>query len=290
MPDNRAMLRVFEDAGSCPRGRSTAATRGAVPDRSRPRPTGRRVDERDHVAVAASLAPFFAPAHGRRGRRLARRGSIGGRSSATSSPADFAGAAYPVNREGEPGRRRAGLPVDRRDPEPIDLGVDLRSRRSRARRGRGGAAEGDARALRDLGGVRGDRDRGHPPPGAAARARARARRAPRRPELPRDLVRRGRPERDLRAPRVPGREHRLLLPERRARPRPARAGRRARPRPLGLRLHREQGGRLLERPARVLGGRPGHRSRPALPGVVRQPAQVRARRPAASRGRSRSWR
>ena len=65
---------------------------------------------------------------------------------------------------------------------------------------------------------------------------------------------------------------------------------RARPRLLGVRLDRQQGGRLVERPARVVGGRPGHRRRAALPRVVRQPAQVRAASPAASRAASRSSR
>ena len=48
---------------------------------------------------------------------------------------------------------------------------------------------------------------------------------------------------------------RLLVAERRARARAARGCRHARPRPLRVRLDREQGGRLDERPARVVGGR-----------------------------------
>ena len=68
------------------------------------------------------------------------------------------------------------------------------------------------------------------------------------------------PERDLRAARAPAGTDRLLLAERRARPRAAREGVRARPRLLGVRLDRQQGRRLLERPARVLGGRSGARS------------------------------
>ena len=60
-----------------------------------------RVDERDHAAVTASLRPFFAP------RSLVvvgasrRRGSIGGELFRNVLAADFQGAAYPVNRDGE---------------------------------------------------------------------------------------------------------------------------------------------------------------------------------------------
>ena len=79
-----------------------------------------------------------------------------------------------------------------------------------------------------------------------------------RPELPRNRGRRPEPERDIRARGVPPGHDRVLVAERRARPRAARGGRGARARPLGLRLDRQQGGRLVERPARVVGGRRGH--------------------------------
>ena len=61
-----------------------------------------RVDARDHLAVTASLRPFFEP------RSIAvigasrRRGSIGGELFRNVLTADFVGAAYPVNRDGEP--------------------------------------------------------------------------------------------------------------------------------------------------------------------------------------------
>ena len=66
-------------------------------------------------------------------------------------------------------------------------------------------------------------------------------------------------QRHLRPARLPAGPDRLLVAVRGARPRAARAGRGARARPLRVRLDRQQGRRLLERPARVLGGRPGHR-------------------------------
>jgi hypothetical protein len=45
-------------------------------------------------------------------------------------------------------------------------------------------------------------------------------------------------------------------------------------------IGRQQGRSVEQRSARVLGAGPGHRCRAAVPGVVREPAQVRARRAA----------
>jgi acetyl coenzyme A synthetase (ADP forming)-like protein len=82
-----------------------------------------RVDERDHLAVTASLRAFFAP------RSLVvvgasrRRGSIGGELFRNVLAADFEGAAYPVNRDGEPvGGVKAFNSVEEL-PEPVDLAV-----------------------------------------------------------------------------------------------------------------------------------------------------------------------
>jgi acetyl coenzyme A synthetase (ADP forming)-like protein len=82
-----------------------------------------RVDERDHVAVTASLQPFFAP------RSLAvvgasrRRGSIGGELFRNVITADFTGAAYPVNRDGEPVGGVRGYRSFEELPETVDLAV-----------------------------------------------------------------------------------------------------------------------------------------------------------------------
>jgi acetate---CoA ligase (ADP-forming) len=102
LPENAAMLAVFRDAGF---EVARELERGAVEVRFPIAPTETfraRVDERDHLAVTASLRPFFAP------RSLAvvgashRRGSIGGELFRNVLAADFQGTAYPVNRDGEP--------------------------------------------------------------------------------------------------------------------------------------------------------------------------------------------
>src|SRR5947208_7101689 len=101
LPDNAAMLGVFQDAGfevarELDGGEIEVRFPIATTETFRA-----RVDERDHLAVTASLRPFFAP------RSLVvvgasrRRGSIGGELFRNVLAADFQGAAYPVNRDGE---------------------------------------------------------------------------------------------------------------------------------------------------------------------------------------------
>ncbi|MFL5909689.1 MAG: GNAT family N-acetyltransferase [Gaiellaceae bacterium] len=82
-----------------------------------------RVEERDHIAVAASLRPFFEP------RTVAvigasrRRGSIGGELFRNVLEADFDGAAYPVNRGGEPVAGVRGYDSITEIPDEIELAV-----------------------------------------------------------------------------------------------------------------------------------------------------------------------
>jgi acetyl coenzyme A synthetase (ADP forming)-like protein len=82
-----------------------------------------RVEERDHVAVAASLRPFFEPASVAVIGASRRRGSIGGELFRNVLEADFEGAAYPVNRDGEPvaGVRAYGSIAE--IPDPVELAV-----------------------------------------------------------------------------------------------------------------------------------------------------------------------
>jgi len=123
MPENRAMLGVFEGAG-------LEVTReldgGEFEVRFPIAPTERFIrtrDERDHLAVTASLRPFFEPKSVAVIGASRRRGSIGGELFRNVLAADFVGAAYPVNRDGEP---VGGVPAYKSIadvPEVLDLAV-----------------------------------------------------------------------------------------------------------------------------------------------------------------------
>jgi acetyl coenzyme A synthetase (ADP forming)-like protein len=123
MPENRAMLGVFEGTG-------LEVTReledGEFEVRFPIAPTERyreRVDERDHLAVTASLRPFFEPMSVAVVGASRRRGSIGGELFRNVLAADFSGAAYPVNRDGEP---VGGVPAYKSIadvPKVVDLAV-----------------------------------------------------------------------------------------------------------------------------------------------------------------------
>jgi acetate---CoA ligase (ADP-forming) len=101
MPDNIGMLRVFADAGF---EESRLLEAGTVEVRLQLEATESlrtRMDERDHVAVAASLEPFFRPAAVAVVGASSRTGSIGGELFRNVLRAEFKGVAYPVNRSGE---------------------------------------------------------------------------------------------------------------------------------------------------------------------------------------------
>jgi acetyl coenzyme A synthetase (ADP forming)-like protein len=123
LPENSAMLAVFRDAGF---EESRTLGGGEIEVHFPIAPTERfrvRVEERDHVAVAASLRPFFTPAGVAVIGASKRRGSIGGELFRNILAADFAGVAYPVNRAGE---AVAGVRAYRTIEEisdPVDLAV-----------------------------------------------------------------------------------------------------------------------------------------------------------------------
>jgi RimJ/RimL family protein N-acetyltransferase/predicted CoA-binding protein len=123
LPDNAAMLAVFRDAGfEVARklgGGEVEVSFPIAPTRS----FRDRVDERDHVAVAASLKPFFAPARVAVIGASRRRGSIGGELFRNVLAADFAGAAYPVNRTGEAVAGVRGYRSIEEIPDALDLAV-----------------------------------------------------------------------------------------------------------------------------------------------------------------------
>jgi acetyl coenzyme A synthetase (ADP forming)-like protein len=123
MAANVPMLRVFEDAGFTVTRHIEA---GAVEVRLSIAPTGayrERVDERDHVAVAASLAPFFSPRTVAVVGASSRRGSIGGELYRNVLDAGFEGTAYPVNLKGEPVAGVRAYSSVAELPDEIDLAV-----------------------------------------------------------------------------------------------------------------------------------------------------------------------
>ncbi|HXR10867.1 MAG TPA: GNAT family N-acetyltransferase [Gaiellaceae bacterium] len=123
LPDNQNMLVVFRDAGF---DVTRVLEGGSVEVRFPIAPTEHyreRVAERDHLAVRASLRPFFEPACVAVLGASARRGSIGGELFRNILAADFAGAAYPVNRGGDPVAGVHGYTCVADIPEKVDLVV-----------------------------------------------------------------------------------------------------------------------------------------------------------------------
>jgi acetate---CoA ligase (ADP-forming) len=123
LPENQVMLSVFENIGFVP----TRHLDGGVVEVKFPIEVTEgfqaRVDERDHIAVTASLRPFFEPSSVAVVGASARAGSIGGLLFRNILTGGYTGAAYPVNRSGEP---VAGVRAYRSIEEigdPIDLCV-----------------------------------------------------------------------------------------------------------------------------------------------------------------------
>jgi acetate---CoA ligase (ADP-forming) len=101
MHENSAMLGVFRDAGFKV---TRAGERGELEIRLAITPTSdyrEHVAARDHVAVRASLEPFFLPTSVAVIGASKRRGSIGGELFRNILAGDFTGSVYPVNRNGD---------------------------------------------------------------------------------------------------------------------------------------------------------------------------------------------
>jgi acetyl coenzyme A synthetase (ADP forming)-like protein len=123
LPENAAMLRVFSDAGF---DVARKLEEGTVELEFAIAPGAaylERVDQRDHAAVVASLRPFFAPAGVAVLGASPREGSIGGVLFRNIVAGGFAGAAYPVNRRGEPVAGIDGYASVDDLPGPVDLVV-----------------------------------------------------------------------------------------------------------------------------------------------------------------------
>jgi acetate---CoA ligase (ADP-forming) len=123
MSENAPMMRVFEDAGF---GVSRALDRGtfevAFPIESTDAYRG-HVEERDHLAVVASLRPFFAPESVAVIGASTRREAIGGIVFRNILAGEFKGATYPVNRNGEPVAGVRAYTTIEELPEQVDLAV-----------------------------------------------------------------------------------------------------------------------------------------------------------------------
>jgi acetyl coenzyme A synthetase (ADP forming)-like protein len=123
LPDNRDMLGVFEAAGF---ELARELQSGEVEVRFPIAATERyetRVAERDHTAVTASLRPFFEPKSLAVVGASRRRGSLGGELFRNVLAGDFAGAAYPVNRDGEPVAGVRAYRSIEEIPETVDVAV-----------------------------------------------------------------------------------------------------------------------------------------------------------------------
>ena len=240
--------------------------------------------------MTASLRPFFQPASVAVVGASRRRGSIGGELFRNILAGDFTGAAYPVNVKGEPVAGVRAYAQIAEIPDDVDLAVICLP----GERVLDAAEEALQKGVRALcvisaGFAEIGREGIERQEQLLALARAHGARivgpnclgiASAAVSLNATFAPRAFPTGRIGFSSQSGALGLALLER----------GRGARARALGLRLDREQGGRVLERPARVVGGRPRDRPRPALPRVVRQPAQVRAASRGGSRARSRSSR
>jgi acetyl coenzyme A synthetase (ADP forming)-like protein len=121
--ENAAMLGVFRDAGFAV---TRAGEGGELEIRFPIAPTRgyrEQVAARDHIAVRASLEPFFRPRSVAVVGASRRRGSIGGELFRNVLSADFGGSVYPVNRNGDSVAGVHGYRALAEIAEDIDLAV-----------------------------------------------------------------------------------------------------------------------------------------------------------------------
>ncbi len=124
LPQNHAMLGVFDDAGfETARKLQDGVVEVVLRLDAAQAAIAAQRDRRDHVAVAASLRPFFQPRSVAVIGASARRGTIGGELFRNVLEADFAGAVYPVNRGAEPVGGVGGYSACADLPTTVDLAV-----------------------------------------------------------------------------------------------------------------------------------------------------------------------
>jgi acetyl coenzyme A synthetase (ADP forming)-like protein len=123
LPGNEAMLSVIRDVGLTGTRKLQGGIIEATLEIEADEEFRSHVDLRDHLGVVASLVPFFRPRSVAVIGASPRADSIGGAVFRNVLAADFAGCAYPVNRDGHP---VAGVRAYRSVselPEPVDLAV-----------------------------------------------------------------------------------------------------------------------------------------------------------------------
>ncbi|HSC91917.1 MAG TPA: GNAT family N-acetyltransferase [Gaiellaceae bacterium] len=123
MPENRAMLDVFEHAGF---QLSRVLEGGTIEVQfpiARTEAYELQIEERDHEAVVASLRPFFEARSVAVVGASRKRGSIGGELFRNILAADFQGTAFPVNLKGEPVAGVRAYRSSSEIPDDVDLVV-----------------------------------------------------------------------------------------------------------------------------------------------------------------------
>ena len=123
LAENRAALAVFADAGFELARELEGGEVELVFPITATEVLRERVEERDHTAVVASLRPFFEPETVAVIGASRRRGSIGGELFRNIVDADFHGAAFPVNKSGEPVAGVRAYRSIEEIPDAVDLAV-----------------------------------------------------------------------------------------------------------------------------------------------------------------------
>jgi len=123
LPQNSAMLKVFGDAGFAVTRRLEEGVVEVKLELEQTEAYRAATDERDHIAVARSLAPFFTPTSVAVIGASKRRGTIGGELFRNILAGDFTGAAYPINAKGDPVGGVPGYASIDDVPGTVDLAV-----------------------------------------------------------------------------------------------------------------------------------------------------------------------
>ncbi len=287
---NRRMIDVFRNCGfETTERRMEGSVERIVLDIAPTAAYEEHAADRSARAAFASMQRLFEPAVVAVVGASRERGKIGAEIFHNLQGV-FQGTVVPINPRADEIKGARCYPRITDVPGPVDLAViAVPSERVEAAID-DCAAKGVRRHRRDHRRFLGDRGRGPPPRGRPPRQGPRRRHADGRAQLhgPREHRSAVPPQRDVRPHLPAGGKGGPVLPERRAGPRAPRLRLEAQPRNLDLRLGREQGGRLGQRPDPVLGRGPEDRGDPPVPRELRQPGPLLEASPAASRAGSRS--